>query len=167
VVGPAAKHLEAPNPLDGFAISGTKVFPDTMQGVEYRYTKSGEPIFDVFIYPYSAPTLSATSEGRTHASQNEAGTFLGALPILRQQGYFDEYRVAFSAPDTSHAGSQTFIGQAVAVAIKRRGVVAITFFYSYGLPEAMVKVRVDVSMPQMKTANIPGFVHDLVAHLGE
>lgn len=153
LAGQPPSHLQPPNPLDGFAITGTKVFPDSVLGTSYRYTKSGEPIFDVYIYP------------RQQSAQDEANTFVTSLPLLQQRGYFDDYRVAFNEPDTTHVASNMLIGSVVAVAVKRQGVVGLSFFYAYALPDAMVKVRVDITMAQLKTSNVPGFVHDLVGHL--
>jgi hypothetical protein len=158
-------HVRPPNSLDGFAITDTQAFDDSRLGTSYRYKKSGEPVFDVYIYPYETADLAHSTDGRTQAAQAEANNFLASLPILIQRGYFESYRVAFSNPDTTHIGSRKLIGSVVALAVKRHGQVSLSFFYAYGLPEDMLKVRVEVSIPQFKTSNVPGFVHDLVSRL--
>jgi len=161
-IGPGLARAQAPTAIDGYKITDTHPYDDPQLGVRYRFEKSGEPVYDVYVYPYELPELASTAEGRTRAAENEANSFRAGLPILVQRGYFDEYRLAFAQPDTTVVGSHMLIGSCVAVAIKRHGVVGLTFQYVYGLTSTMLKVRVDIAMAQLKTANIPGFVHDLV-----
>jgi hypothetical protein len=155
----AAVRRAPPSPVDGYAITDSKVFPDPGLGTQYRYAKAGQPSIDVFIYPYPAPAAPLVE------AMAEANTFQASLPALQQRGYFDSYKVAFSTTDTTHVGTNVVLGSLVAVAIKRRGQIGLTFQYVYGLREDMLKVRVDVPQAQMAHSDARPFVHNLVARM--
>jgi ABC-type glycerol-3-phosphate transport system permease component len=155
----------APTHLDGFVISEVHQLDDQQLGTQYRYTKPGEPVYDVYLYPYLTTSLATTDDGRIRAAKAEADLFFASLRILQRHGYLDEYRIAFSATDSTHTLSRVLLGSVAAVAVRRRGQVSLSFFYAYGLSDAMVKVRTDLSPDQLKTVNVAAFVHDLIAQL--
>jgi hypothetical protein len=155
----AARHAPPPSPIDGYAITESKVFPDSSQGTLFRYTKAGQPLIDVFVYPYAAPTAPLA------AAMGEATTFQASLPALQQKGFFESYKVAFTTTDTTHVGTGVVLGSLVAVALKRRGQVVVTFQYVYGLRDDMLKARVDMTQAQLAHTDARVFVHDLVARL--
>jgi hypothetical protein len=98
-------------------------------------------------------------------ARGEASTFQASLPVLQQKGYFESYKVAFSTTDTTHVGTGVALGSLVAVALKRRGQIVLSFQYAYGLHDDMLKARVDVPQAQLAHSDARGFVHDLVARL--
>jgi hypothetical protein len=102
----AARHAP-PSPIDGYAITESKAFPDASQGTVFRYTKAGQPSIDVFVYPYAAPAAPLT------AAMGEANTFQASLPVLQQKGYFESYKVAFSTTDTTRVGTGVVLGSLV------------------------------------------------------
>jgi hypothetical protein len=155
----AATQHAPPSPIDGYAITGSETFPDSSQGTVFRYTKAGQARIDVFIYPYAAPLPPLI------AAMGEAGTFRASLPLLQQKGYFESYRIAFSTTDTTHTDGGVVLGSLVAVALKQRGQIVVTFQYVYGLHDNMLKARVDVPQAQLAYSDARTFVHDLVARV--
>ena len=68
ILASTAALAQPPSPLDGFVISETHPFDDPKLGTSYRYTKSGEPVFDVYLYPYASPELASSADGETPAA---------------------------------------------------------------------------------------------------
>jgi hypothetical protein len=159
----AAQHAP-PSPIDGYAIVASKVFPDSSAGRQFRYAKAGQAVIDVFLFPYPVPAMRLSADP-TLAAKTEASNYQASLPVLQQRGYFDSYRVAFTAADTTRFASETLVGTIVAVAVKRHGEIFVSFQYAYGLPGGMLKVRVDVPQAQMGRSDARAFVHDLVAQV--
>jgi hypothetical protein len=109
----------------------------------YRYEGRGITGLDVYVWPLPIPrTLDATR--RDSLLNLEVAKFKQAVPVGVQQGWYDEYQIAFDGPHPIAVGDDSLPGYVVALVFVRRRQPFTSLFYIYAVQGMYVKIRLTV-----------------------
>jgi hypothetical protein len=109
----------------------------------YKYRAPQTTGLDLYVWPMPL----AASQSSSQADQSlraEVIKFRETLPLGRQRGWYDDYRIAFEVPHPVALASDSVQGYAVALAISRGQEQFIDLFYIYALDGMFVKIRLTV-----------------------
>jgi hypothetical protein len=134
------------------------------RAVTLRYEARNVHRLDVFIYSAAEADTSALTIRRALASEVEL--FKQSLPTGVDQGWYDEYRVAFETEKPVQAGARVIPGMAVAAVLRQGGEPLVSMFYVYWLERLLIKVRLTLSDAEWSTNPAMNFPTEFMQQVG-
>ncbi len=156
--GPPYSSLRPPAQLRGYVLFQV----DSLSGgsVAHRYSHESGTRVTVFIYPAGQTSEVSATESLV---QQESEKFILALPVGVQRGWYDNFTVAFSEPDSVQAGNLRISGRGVGAATRKGDRMAIELQYLYLVSGSFIKVRATVPVPGWEDTDVPLFARELAA----
>ncbi len=113
-------------------------------GDAMAYKYQGQRMVGLDIYVWPLPAQGADSQQRDGLLQTEVTKFKEVVPQGVQRGWYEDYRIAFTAPHPVPLDGDSLPGYAVALAFSRGGQRYASFFYIYAVQGMFLKIRLTV-----------------------
>ena len=125
----------------------------------YHFTDGSPTRVTVFLYAIPADVqVGPDSQSWT---AREGKKFEQVQPLLVQQGVMDMYKVAFANSEEMTVGARKIVQHATAIAVRRRGGVAVDFQYLYLVAGQFLKIRATVPSEGWERTDVPTFAREM------
>lgn len=152
--------IVAPARVGPYVRGERHVFEDLAAGVSFDYKPEAESDSSwatVYFYRASYPDTVPASR----MIDGEVDEFRRVLDLYRARGEYDEYEIAWSKPDTLHAGDQVLPGHRIAYVFVARGQKFVSAYNLYVSGRTLIKVRGTVPASRFEKTLLFGFAESL------